>query len=302
MKRRFFKDNNALAGVLEALLLIGLVAIILSTIQLYYVPDIMEQKESEHMDQVANQFSQLKSTIEIQSMMGVLETDKPIAHSPMSSPIKLGSDKLSYFVTSWALGHIEIIDRNDVEDSKIYFLPASPDFVDGIPLTSIRYEALNSYFVDQEYILEGGGIILKQPDGETMKVAPPLIAENNTNNIKLIYSIPLFRSRSGKNQSAYMIDNTYVRTNYSTNYTYSAPNISPIYIYTDYIGAWNQTLIADDSGILWEYYNNGYINVALDNQANPTRIEIRPGSKTITVEFTVVEITAQIGPGFVNTN
>ena len=171
-KRVFISNDSALAGVLEALLLIGLVAIILSTIQLYYIPDIMEQRESEHMDQVANQFSQLKSTIEIQSMMGVLESDKPIAYSPMSSPIKLGSDKLSYFVTSWALGHVEIIDRYATGNNEIYILPAPADFLNGIPLTSIKYEADNAYFVDQSYILEGGGVILEQSDGETIQVIP----------------------------------------------------------------------------------------------------------------------------------
>lgn len=301
MKQRIFiRNNHALAGVLEALLLIGLVAMILSTIQLYYIPDIMEQKESEHMDQVTNQFSQLKSTIEIQSMMGVLQTGEPIAHSPMSSPITLGSNKLSYFVTSWALGNVEIIDKYAAGENRIYLLPAPADFLNGIPLTAIKYEADNAYFVDQNYILEGGGVILEQEDGETMKVAPPIIVENNTNNIKLIYSIPLYASKAGKNQSAHMIDNTYVRTNYTRDYTHSDSSISLIYIYTEHIDAWNQTLIIDDSGILWEYYDNGYINIDFDNPTNPTRIEITPGTKNIDVEFTIVELGAQIGPGVVN--
>jgi len=298
-KRIFIKSNSALAGVLEALLLIGLVAIILSTIQMYYVPDIMEQKESEHMDKVANQFSQLKSTIELQSMMGVLQSGDPIAHSPMSSPITLGSDKLSYFVTSWALGYVEIIDKDDTE-GLVKLSSAPPGYINGIPLTSIKYQADNAYYIDQNYILEGGGVILEQEDGETMKVAPPIIAENNSNSINLIYSIPVFISRSGKDISANMIDDIYVRTNYTTSSTHTDTNLAWIYIYTDYIEAWNKTLITDDSGLLWDYYNNGYINVDFDNPSNPTRIEITPGTKDLDVEFTIVELGAQIGPGVVN--
>jgi len=302
MKQRIFiKNNSALAGVLEALLLIGLVAMILSTIQLYYIPDIMEERESEHMDQVANQFSQLKSTIEIQSMMGVLQSGDPIAYSPMSSPITLGSNKLSYFVTSWALGNVEIIDK-DATESIIEILPAVsvPDYINGIPLTSIKYNAYNHYYLEGRslsYILEAGGVILKQSDGESMKVAPPIIAENKSNSINFIYSIPVFVSKPGKNISSTKIDDAYIRTNYSTSYTHTESNINQIYIHTDYTSAWNQTLIADDSGILWEYYNNGYINV---NYNNPTRIEITPGTKHIDVELTIVELGVQTGPGVVN--
>jgi len=64
--RTFFNNQCAVAGVIEALLMVALVAIILSFIQLYYVPEIMKDREADHMDQVSNQFSNLKSVIEIQ--------------------------------------------------------------------------------------------------------------------------------------------------------------------------------------------------------------------------------------------
>ena len=57
--------DQAVAGVIEALLLVALAAIVLSTIQLVYIPDIMEQREADHMDQVDNQFSHLKSVIDL---------------------------------------------------------------------------------------------------------------------------------------------------------------------------------------------------------------------------------------------
>ena len=39
------KTHYAVAGVIEALLLVALFSIVLSTIQLVYIPDIMEQRE-----------------------------------------------------------------------------------------------------------------------------------------------------------------------------------------------------------------------------------------------------------------
>lgn len=295
----FIRSNHALAGVIEALLLVALVAIILSTIQIVYVPIIMEQKESDHMDTVENQFAQLKSVIETQSIMGIMQADQPISKATMSSPITLGSDKLPYLISSWSLGNIKIIDKNNAGDDKIYLLPAPSDFLNGIPLTAIQYEGDNAYFVDQKYILEGGGIILKQSEGEAMKVSPPINAQNLTNSIKIYYTIPLISSKPGKNQSENGIDTTYILTNYSSKYSHSDTSISWIRICTDHLEAWSQSLINDNKGLLWEYYDRGYINVEYDNPINPTRIEITPGTKNIDVEFTIVEINTQIGPGFV---
>ena len=43
------RENTAVAGVIEALLLVALVAAILSYIQFAYIPVIMEEKEADHM-------------------------------------------------------------------------------------------------------------------------------------------------------------------------------------------------------------------------------------------------------------
>jgi hypothetical protein len=295
-KRIIVKNNYALAGVIEALLIIALVVMILSTIQLYYVPQIMEEKESDHMDEVLNQFSNLKSVIEVQSMLGVAEGDQPIAYSPMSSPITMGSEQLPYFVTTGALGQINIFDKDYVE-SKIDLLTKCPDFLNGIPLTSIRFIGDNAYFVDQTYILEGGAIILKQNNGETTKVTPPINAQNYTTSIKINYTIPLFTSKPGKNITGGN-EITFIRTNYTRYYSHSDTGVSWLYIYTDYIEAWTKSLINNNQGLLWEYYNNGYINVTYDDPVSPTRIEITPGTKDLDVELIIVEIGAQIGPGF----
>ena len=132
-----------------------------------------------------------------------------------------------------------------------------------------------------------------------MVVFPPITVENKTNAIKIYYTIPVFVSKTNKDQSHHYLDTVYVRTNYTRNYTHSDTAISFIRIYTDYTDAWLNSLIYDDSGVLWEYYDNGYIDVSLDSIANPTRVEITNGTKNIDVELTIVEIGAQVGSGIV---
>jgi len=302
--RIFTKNNSALSGVIEALLLVALVAVILSTIQLIYIPEIMKQKESDHLDEVENQFSKLKSTIETQSMMGVIQSSETIAYSPMSSIISLGTKRLPYFVTSDTYGKIQINDINVcLASNTIIDLEDLPnEYLNGIPLTSIRYDFFTMYTsYDPLYILEGGGIIYNQTGkqnetGEVMRVIPAITIENNTNTTKIYFFIPVFDCIPGKD-NIQGLDEAYIRTNYSSHITYSDTDVSYIRFYSNYLDAWNNCFIKDGEGILWEYYNHNpkYINV--DKYSN--YIEISPGSKKIDIEFTIVKLGIQTGYGMV---
>lgn len=271
------RDSLGVAGVIEALLLVALVAVIVSTIQLVYIPDIMEQKEADHMDDIENQFAYLKSTIDLQI---ILQRDIPI-----SSPITLGSRELPYFVTARAIGEIEILDKNS---SGI-----ETDFISNIPLTSIKYQAINAYYIDQAYILEGGGVILKQYNGEAMKIDPILSFQNETSEIRINWIIPQFISTIGKN-STEGYKTCYIRTNYTGETTYGGQT-SYIKIYTNYLNAWNSSL----NRIFDEAIRNGYIHVYKDPISDPKCVCIKPGSKNIYVTFTIARIGAQIGPGVI---
>ena len=175
-KKSLIKNNKAVAGVIEALLIVALVSIIISTIQLIYVPEIMKQREADHMEEIENQFSFLKAVIDIQSME---KKDVPI-----TSTITLGSKELPYFVTARGFGELFIIGQDD-SNFKINIDYGAKI----IPLTSIKYEALNSYYVDQIYAIEGGCIILQQNDGETVRVEPTINIQNRSSEINIYYDI-----------------------------------------------------------------------------------------------------------------
>jgi hypothetical protein len=280
------KDNlklnqTAVAGVIEALLLVALVAVIISTVQLVYVPDSMEQREAEHMDEVENQFSYIKSVVDLQAM---LEEDVPI-----SSPLTLGSRELPYLVTARAFGQISIVDNteNHIDLS----------FASDIPLNHILYQAQNSYYLDQDFILEGGAIFLKQYNGESIKVEPSLTIENRSSTIYCEWIVPSFNSVAGKNMTA-GYKNCFIRTNYSSSSNYggaSGAATDYIKIYSTYLDGWNQTF----GKLLKEEIDQGYITIKKHPDESPTHVLIEPGTKSITVKINLVTIGAQIGPGIV---
>ncbi len=270
--RRFIKEKHAVAGVIEALLLVGLVAVVLSVVQLVYIPQVMEQREADHMDAVANQFSFLKSIIDLQSM-----TQKDI---PISSPITLGSRELPYFVTARALGELKILDN--VGNIKV-------DFVSLITLTSINYEAFNSYFIDQIYALEGGGIIVKQPDGDSvMRVDPTITVKNETNNIKINITFPMVIGVSGKN-STNGHGSCFIRTNYSHTVNGLSSGIkinNNMNITTDYPNAWNESL-------------HSFLGNNVNYEKGSNYVKITPKSKDIYLYYTEIYIYAQMSPGWI---
>jgi hypothetical protein len=296
LEKKIRWENKAVAGVIEALLLIALVAIIISIIQLEYIPQIMQQREAEHMDEIANQFSQLKNIIDNQALAGSMGTDVPLARVDMTSLITLGSRKLPYFITVPAYGEIKITDA----EAKIHANPSINGCISGISFSSIIYHAYNMYFVEQNYILEGGGIILKQPDGESVMRADPSISiKNMSENIEMKFYLPNIIGVDGKKYTN-GYGRCFIRTNYSSYQNYPNNIINNygnnyIIIYSCYLNAWNESL----NRLFDEEIKNGYINITITRHAGIDVVKITPLNKPIILDLIVVDIYAQIGPGWI---
>jgi len=228
------KDKTAVAGVIEFILLIAMFAIILALIQVFYIPEIMAQDESENMEEISNQFSRLKTMIDIQS--------KKESEIPLSTRIPFGNKQLPYFVTVPSSGYLSIVDR-DITDS--YIEINDQYYVD---LTDIKYKADNAYFTHQDYIYEGGGVIIKQPEGNpvmwqnpSFNASPMRDQHLDVNNIVMYFDIPVLVCKDHDNFGG-GYSSCYITTNYSdelsdSNWNY-LPNFSNITIKSDYSIAW----------------------------------------------------------------
>jgi hypothetical protein len=240
----------------------------------------MNQREADHMDEVANQFSSMKAMIDLQSV-----TEKDV---PISSPITLGSRELPYFVTARALGELRIVNDANYEINVDYGALV-------FPLTAVKYTAYNSYYLDGTmayYIFQGGAIIRKQFDGETAIVEPAITVENLSNSVNIHYNIPIIMGIEGKNISPTDYKTCFIRTNYSikSDDEYkSFSSVSSIVITTEYPTAWNESL-----------YNLLGSNVNINKGSN--YVEIKPkeiNPKAINLYYKKTYIYAQISPGWI---
>jgi len=275
--KKIIRKNHAVAGVIEALLMVALVSIVISMIQLIYIPDIMEQREAEHMDQVSNQFSTIKSMMEMQAITN--------SSAPISTMLTLGSRELPYFITARSFGEASV---QDSSESSISIDGANPGDQYFYELTAIKYQASNAYFVDQTYILEGGGIIIEQSNGEPVMRVDPSITVENGSIIKIRFNLPIVVGIPGKNLTS-GFGKCFIRTNWSEGSTdiIESVGVDTINISTQYPNAWNESLY----GMLRDNVNydegESYVKIS--------KIDLRP----IYLYLDYYYIYVQIGYGWI---
>ncbi len=302
MKKRNLKNQtNALSGVIEALLLVALVAIIISTIQVMYIPGIMQEREIDHLITVESQFSYLKSNLDIQSM-----TEEDVL---ISSVITLGTEDIPFFISARAHASLE---TNDLISTNYEIVVTGNTTTESgktqnFPLTSIKFSGRNFYCnsdtyeeksVYKDYILEGGSIIGYSSQKEKMTAPPSINKKVDANTIVINMSLPVFHTQGGK-VSTSGNENTHILTNYSkkeritTYYLETIPN-HKIDIKSDYLTAWNRSL----NTFFYDEITQTDIKVEKYPSSSPEAVRITPeGEKTIELNIILTHIYVQIGPG-----
>jgi len=165
--RNLKNSNEGAAGIVVAMLLIGLFLSVIAMVQMVYVPQWMKEKEAEHMDQVANQFLQLKSSVDTLSA-------SEQKYNMITNPITLGSKEMPFFSSSRAYGTLDI----SLNDCKIS-IENSEKTID-LSLGSIKYSSQNAYYISQSYTYENGALILSQTGRDLMSIKPGFfVTENN---------------------------------------------------------------------------------------------------------------------------
>jgi hypothetical protein len=277
------KSDDAIVGIVAAFLIVGLVVIVLSMVQTQYVPKWMEEKEAEHMSQLADQFAQLKYAIDTHSSTKREDT-------PISTSITLGSKEMPYLMSVRAFGQLNILEK----DFKITAINDSKSFA--YSLGSIEYASANAYFIDQTYNYQCGAVILSQPKGNTVFIKPSFSVKYEKNVSITLNMINISTIGGKKSIAGY---GTYpIQTEYLDFYQIpEIKDVSNIIIGTDYVNAWysfiNSTMIK--SGLNYDGYGTNYsINTADEN----VFVEFKD---TITVNLYInyIEIGAQIAPGWI---
>ena len=141
MKRKHLLDENeAVAGIIVAVMIVGLVISVLGIIQTVYVPQWMTEREAEHMMVVADQLSQIKQTLDT-----LVVTQK---ETPVSTYVTLGSKELGFFSSARAFGYIEHAEN---KFQLLFELENGPTSTIK-QFNTLQFFSENAYYLNQQYL------------------------------------------------------------------------------------------------------------------------------------------------------
>lgn len=282
--RTFIKKttDDGIVGVVTAILLIGVIVVVASLVQTMYIPKIMEQREAEHMDKIAEQFTYLTSVIDSQA------ADR-IQNMPIATSITLGSKELPYMLSMKAFGTLQILDN-----ARLINISLKDGSVKTFRVGVIMYSSVNGYFLDQSYTYEAGGMIVSQSEGNLMMIHPNFFVEYipSQNVLTIVFDVVNISSIGQKTIASgygtYPIQTEFY--NMSNNVTFT--NVNSITFTTPLSNAWsfyiNQTLRAANPDLFGIITDTG----------RSVMIDLSQFS-TVQVKLKIIDIRAQIGPGWV---
>ncbi len=280
--KKMKNSDDAVVGIVATFLIVGLIVTVISMIQAVYVPEWMEQTEADHMEVVADQFSQLKFAIDTQSAI-----KEP--HTPISTSITLGNKELPFLTSSRAYGSLDIL-----SDECVVTITNDSGSV-SYPLGVIKYSSANAYFLNQAYICEAGAVILSQSQGNTMSIKPAFSVSYGAD-INISFTI-LNISTIGEKRSIGGYGTYPIQTEFSDNDTTVFPDVKNITIDTNYQNAWqkfiNNTLI--NSGLNHHSYGADF-SISVDDDSMILKFN---NSITVNLKLKYVTINAQIAPGWI---
>jgi hypothetical protein len=287
--------DSAVVGIVTAMLIIGLIVSVIAIVQLVYVPIIMEQRESDHMDRVAEQFGFLTSVIDDQAA----DERKGI---PIATFVTLGSKELPFLVSSKAYGTLEILENS----SSINIENNSIDYT--FPIGIINYSSSNAYFLDQIFTYEAGSMIVSQPQhngGNLMMIHSGFNIDFNYTYLRLNISFDIVNiSNVGQKTIATGSGICAIQTEFheksvnkifkdvdNINISVTSPNSNAWYVFIN--SSFYQADLVEKAGLNLDYDDS-------KQTVSITYIEPSiPDFEEVNVFFRIIDIKAQIGPGWI---
>lgn len=184
------KSDDAVVGIVVTVLLIGLFLVIMTMLNTSYIPQWLESSEADHMEDVSQQFSQLKYALDIQSIVN--------GSTSMTTSVTLGIKGIPFFDKGRTFDTLQIIK----DAITIEFSPGGTYTSD-----AIIFSSGNSYFVNQIYIYEAGALIICQNDKCLMYGNPTFIVTDYINTLhtwpnidgaNITFFIPQINGLTGK--------------------------------------------------------------------------------------------------------
>ena len=217
LTRRLSWDDEGVASTIGTIMSLMIFLTFLSMFMNQYVPIWMEDNEASHMNNVEGQFANLKQSIDMQILAGLMGNYEVTLYTP----ITLGAQGIPMFAAP-TMGQLSTNPDQSNTSASISFVYA----IDGVNYTinpsssgNIKLIVPNRYFVPQTIVYENDAIILTQNEGELIKAPPQLNLRKEGTRYNMAFTMISIVS---DNQTYNGFDNrgvtTYLRSAVTTTY------------------------------------------------------------------------------------
>lgn len=175
MKRHHIKKNDeAVVGIITVVLVISLIVIVIGIVKTVYFPEWIKSAEFQHMNQVSNQFAQLKYALDIQAITN--------GSCVVNSLVTLGTAEIPILGVHESFDELSIL-----PDSCTLVIQNKYGLLASYTTDSIKFAAHNTNYIDQSFIYEGGTLILSQADRNVMVARPSMLVTQYGKNITISF-------------------------------------------------------------------------------------------------------------------
>lgn len=284
-KKGFLKNEDAVVGLITAILIVGLIVTVFASVQTIFVPQWMEENEASHLREVKNQFIQLKFALDIQ----VYNPASP--EMKLTTPLTLGSEKVPYFLSEKSSGEL------GVDGDSFHVMITGNDSLFDQSLNTFYFQSQNSYYPDQRLTYEIGAIVLSQSEGYILASSPFFSLSQTDDNLTVSWTMIDVLLNTGKT-SAHGSSTCSIITQYVNNSETTIHNVSSIQITTKYPLVWgrylNNTLTSEEL-----QYGMDYL-IDFDNLQNDEISLDFNTEKQLNFTINKVNVSVQINPGLIN--
>jgi succinate dehydrogenase hydrophobic anchor subunit len=255
--KKFKKSDNAVVGIFTVVLIISLIIGVVAVVNTVYVPQWMKQAEFQHMNQVSNQFAQLKYALDIQSITN--------GSSAIGSLVTMGTIEIPFLGVHQSFDELSIPSK-----SCILSIANQTGFYSSYTTDSIKFTSHNTNFVDQSYIYEAGTLILDQAEESVLLARPSILATQYGENLSITFINTTAGTGSNNfasGRGTFPIYSQIIQNNKQYTVIHNVTNIT---IQTDYSNAWyqvfnasllysgiNHTIIETVNGIIVDFTETG---------------------------------------------
>lgn len=230
------KDRRGVASTVGTIMALMVFIALLALITNSYVPAWMLDNERSHMNQVADQFGQLKSDVDSMVLQQRVNGDNSIK---MYAPIKLGSEGVPLFATP-TVGLLSYVPQGtSTSGIHVQFTDSSGAVIDQNGGGRVDLYVPNRYYVPQWVCYENGAIIIKQDDGQSVRAMPNLDVQKAGGKINVAFTqinlLGANQSLTGSDSVGFSLDLIYVD---AQTYTVGGNGTWHLSMTTEYGDAW----------------------------------------------------------------